>query len=107
MKKRLYQCRKGFILFETLLAFTVITFSILFFYRGSLESLLDSEQKQQELQSYRVLYEEISEARKNGKQKGTYPVIRSGSFQIDYQLEGIFYAEISESNQNIRISRQE
>lgn len=107
MKKKLSPSHKGFILFETLLAFAVVTFAVIFFYKGSVTFLIASEEQQKELQMYRVLYEEVSEARRNGKQTGRYPITRGGTFQLDYQLEQECYAAITEERQSLRVYRKE
>ncbi|HRL51085.1 MAG TPA: hypothetical protein PLU84_01880, partial [Enterococcus aquimarinus] len=77
----------------------------IYFYHGSLQFLMMSEQQQRELQQYRVLYEEISKARNTQQKSGAYSLTRGGKYQINYQLETLFYVESTEENQHIRIER--
>ena len=96
---------EGVVFLESLLALAVISFAVIYFYHGSLQFLMMSEQQQRELQQYRVLYEEISKARNTQQKSGAYSLTRGGKYQINYQLETLFYVESTEENQHIRIER--
>ncbi len=96
---------EGVVFLESLLACAVISFAVIYFYHGSLQFLMMSEQQQRELQQYRVLYEEISKARNTQQKSGAYSLTRGGKYQINYQLETLFYVESTEENQHIRIER--
>ena len=108
MKNKFYRRSKrheGVVFLESLLALAVISFAVIYFYHGSLQFLMMSEQQQRELQQYRVLYEEISKARNTQQKSGAYSLTRGGKYQINYQLETLFYVESTEENQHIRIER--
>lgn len=108
MKNKFYRRSKrheGVVFLESLLACAVISFAVIYFYHGSLQFLMMSEQQQRELQQYRVLYEEISKARNTQQKSGAYSLTRGGKYQINYQLETLFYVESTEENQHIRIER--
>ena len=108
MKNKFHRRSKrheGVVFLESLLAFAVISFAVIYFYQGSLQFLMMSEQQQRELQQYRVLYEEISKARNTQQKSGAYSLKRGGKYQINYQLETLFYVESTEENQHIRIER--
>ena len=108
MKNKFYRRSKrhdGVVFLESLLALAVISFAVIYFYHGRLPFLLMSEQQQRELQQYRVLYEEISKARNTQQKSGAYSLTRGGKYQINYQLETLFYVESTEENQHIRIER--
>ncbi len=108
MKNKFHRRSKrheGVVFLESLLAFAVISFAVIYFYHGSLQFLMMSEQQQRELQQYRVLYEEISKARNTQQKSGAYSLTRGGKYQIKYQLETLFYVESTEENQHIRIER--
>ena len=108
MKNKFYRRSKrhdGVVFLESLLALAVISFAVIYFYHGSLQFLMMSEQQQRELQQYRVLYEEISKARNTQQKSGAYSLTRGGKYQINYQLETLFYVESTEGNQHIRIER--
>lgn len=108
MKNKFYRRSKrhdGVVFLESLLAVAVISFAVIYFYHGSLQFLMMSEQQQRELQQYRVLYEEISKARNTQQKSGAYSLTRGGKYQINYQLETLFYVESTEENQHIRIER--
>lgn len=108
MKNKFYRRSKrhdGVVFLESLLALAVISFAVIYFYHGSLQFLMMSEQQQRELQQYRVLYEEISKARNTQQKSGAYSLTRGGKYQINYQLEMLFYVESTEENQHIRIER--
>lgn len=96
---------EGVVFLESLLACAVISFAVIYFYHGSLQFLMMSEQQQRELQQYRVLYEEISKARNTQQKSGAYSLTRGGKYQINYQLETLSYVESTEENQHIRIER--
>lgn len=108
MKNKFYRRSKrhdGVVFLESLLALAVISFAVIYFYHGSLQFLMMSEQQQRELQQYRVLYEEISKARNTQQKSGAYSLTRGGKYQINYQLETLFYVESTEENQHIQIER--
>ena len=108
MKNKFYRRSKrhdGVVFLESLFAFAVISFAVIYFYHGSLQFLMMSEQQQRELQQYRVLYEEISKARNTQQKSGAYSLTRGGKYQINYQLYTLFYVESTEENQHIRIER--
>lgn len=108
MKNKFHRRSKrheGVVFLESLLACAVISFAVIYFYHGSLQFLMMSEQQQRELQQYRVLYEEISKARNTQQKSGAYSLTRGGKYQINYQLETLFYVESTEENQHIRIER--
>ena len=108
MKNKFHRRSKrhdGVVFLESLLALAVISFAVIYFYHGSLQFLMMSEQQQRELQQYRVLYEEISKARNTQQKSGAYSLTRGGKYQINYQLETLFYVESTEENQHIRIER--
>ena len=108
MKNKFYRRSKrhdGVVFLESLLALAVISFAVIYFYHGSLQFLMMSEQQQRELHQYRVLYEEISKARNTQQKSGAYSLTRGGKYQINYQLETLFYVESTEENQHIRIER--
>lgn len=107
MKKQLNQLSKGFILFETLMAFFVISFAVLFFYKGSVTFLIEAESRQQELQMYRVLYEEVASGRKQDLQSEQFIVNRVQSYEVEYQLEGRIYGQITGGDKSIRIEKKE
>lgn len=106
MIKQLNQSNRGFILFETILAFFVISFAVLFFYKGSVTFLIESEERQVELRMYRVLYEEVASGRKSDLKEKWVTVNRGGHFYVEYQLEGKSYAQITRKDQSIRIYKE-
>ncbi|MHC5268887.1 hypothetical protein ACYSNO_06900 [Enterococcus sp. LJL98] len=105
MRKKSKPFNQGFILLETILAFYLIHFAVFFFYSGSLNFLKQSEAQQEELQMYRVLYEEIASARKQGKSKESQWLQRGKNFYVEYQLEEQAYAQITRNGQTISIQQ--
>lgn len=106
MKKRFGKKHKGFVLFETLLAFGMISFAVLFFYQGAFDFLLDIENKMIDSRMYRVLYEEVVEARRMQQTTGLVTVERNGQYEVSYRLEELPYAQISSEKKQFGIYRK-
>lgn len=106
MKKKSGTNHKGFILIETLLAFGVITFAVLFFYKGEVAFLLDIESKMIESRMYRVLYEEVVEGRKMNKSDEQQIIQRNGEYRIHYRLQDSPSAQITFGQQQFGIYRE-
>lgn len=106
MKKQFETKHKGFVLFETLLAFVIISYAVLFFYQGELGFLLDIENKMIDSRMHRVLYEEVVEARRMQQTTGRINVERNGHYEVSYRLEGLPYAQISSEKKQFGIYRE-
>ncbi|GGI64933.1 MULTISPECIES: hypothetical protein [Enterococcus] len=106
MKKKSGTNHKGFILIETLLSFGVITFAILFFYKGEVAFLVDIENKMIESRMYRVLYEEVVEGRKMNKSDEQRIIHRNGKYQVSYRLQDSPSAKITFGQQEFGIYRE-
>ena len=107
MKERLSTSHKGFILIEALLAFSLITVSILLFQRGAIQYLLASETEMEESQMYRTLYEEVRGARKNETSMGHKIIERNNRYEVQYRLEARPYVQIKTATQQVGIYREE
>lgn len=106
MKKKSGTNHNGFILIETLLAFGIITFAVLFFYRGEVAFLLDIESKMIESRMYRVLYEEVVEGRKMNKFDEQRMINRNGEYQVSYRLQDSPSAQITFGQKQFGIYRE-
>ena len=106
MEKQSGKKHKGFVLLETLLAFGIISFAVLFFYQGELGFLLDIENKMIDSRMHRVLYEEVVEARRIQQKTGLVNIERNGYYEVSYRLEELPYAQISSEKKQFGIYRK-
>lgn len=106
MKSKFEKNYEGFILFETLLAFSMISVAVLFFHQGEMVFLLDIESKMIDSRMYRVLSEEVIEGRIMKRTSETVTVERNGNYEISYRLEDVPYAQITCGQKQFSIYRK-
>lgn len=107
MKKKLKRRNKGFVLIESLVALTILTFTLFHFYAGQSTFVLQIKKQQAELRAYRVLYEEVVAARaKQIKQPIFNQVARNGEVQIEIDLRETPSVGFSTVNQKVAIFRE-